>query len=425
MKRRGTCLLLGLMMLLSILPALAQASESAQVYSLPLSGLRLEAGEGWTVLTPSSLSEAAAFLSQLGVDPEVLAADYAANHTVLEVYLPGGPQVRIDAVATEDTAAWQSMAMMREADKASLLAGMDQAPRENVRWDADSPGYIRYDWTLEAGGTPVAFAGLATVAQGMLYTLTASGAELSTGSLHEANAMVLSRLTFLGSTLDPDEEIASIVLPRPVEDDGAVTPIAMVDFDGITYEETTSLVIQTLPNADLTLRTATDALRGRADEAGRHTFRVSTRRESLYTYTITAESEGRKASQLEIALDRQLTPEAKEDAYRRSAQQIETYGYGNLIGAPDAYAGRPITFRGRVEAFADLEGFPCALVYTENPGRGVWKSPMWVLLTEAIQLEKDDMRTVYGDLRGDTLPYTDMEGNDQVAPVVVGRSLVE
>lgn len=418
---------MGALLLTAVLLTAVPMTGNAAAYSFPYAGVRLAAddGFGWTVLAPETLSDAEsiAFLEPMGVDAKMLAADYATEGTLFEVYMPDGEQVRLNVARTAETEGWQDITLMSEADKNTLMESFSRAPYEHTEWVDTMPGYLQYDWTVMAGDTPVSFAGLLTVRDGALYMLVASGtAEVP--ALHTAAQTVAESLTFLDATVADavDEGGEGIVIPSPIEDDGKVTPIALENFDGITYDDTTKIAIRTLPDTDLVLRTATDALRGRSDGDGKHSFSVSTRRESLYTYTITAEAEGRSASEISLSVERQLTQDEQDAVYRRTAQQIYSYGYNNLIGAPEAYVGNAVTFRGKVGGFTDLAGFPCVLVYTENPGTGVWRMPMWVMLTEATTLAEDDMVTVYGDLRGDVLAYEDAEGGGE-APVVIGRSV--
>lgn len=414
---------IGAVMVALLVLALAPASL-ADAYSFPGVGLRLQPEDGWTVLIPDLLDEQADLLAQLGANTETLRADYAANHTIFEVYLPNGIQVSLAAVQTAQTAGWNATAYMTEGDKDFFASAYSQPPYEHAEWSQEHPGYMRYDWSLQAGGTPVSFAGLATVQQGVLYTLTAVGVA-DADALRAANEQILACVTFLGSTIGADAgETQTISIPDPIGDDGAVTPLALVDFWPIVYEDDTRITVRTLPEAEVLLRTATDMLRGRADAEGLCTFKVSTRRETTYDYTISSQAEGRTASEIPLTLERQLAAEAQEAAYRKNAKALDSYGYTNILGSPESYAGSPVTFRGNVNGFTDMSGFPCVLVFTENPGRGVWLKPVWVILTEAMELADGDIRTVYGDLRGDLFPYTDENGEEQQAPVVVSNSVV-
>lgn len=412
-------------LLLALLAGMGSAAL-AQAISFPYAGVRLQADAEWTVLTPDTLDAQTPLLEQMDADIDVLRGDYAANHTVFEAYLPEGIQVALTAVQTEDSRAWQSVAQMREADKETLTAAFGRAPYEDAGWSDRQPGYFQYHWTVQAGGIPVTFACLLTVQQGALYTLTASGADVPIEALQEANETLLERLTFLGNDMDAATAVTGQAsVPAPIPDDGIQTPMALEGFDVITYVDTTEIVIRTLPGAEVQLRTQTDTLRGKASEEGLHRFQVSTRRETVYQYTLRASIEGRTASEMAISVERQLTAEEQDAAYRRSARTIDNYGYGNLVATPEKYAGTAVTFRGLVGDTAELLGFPCVLVYTENPGRGSWRSPMWVMLTEPVQLAMDDICTVYGDLRGDTMAYTGENGEALQAPVIISRDITE
>lgn len=419
MKKGIACLLAAWLVLLSIPAGLAD-----MIYSFPEAGVRLTTQADWTVITPDSVEEHVTMLRQLGADPDALRADYAANHTVFEIYMPEGIQVTLNAVRTEETEAWGSTAYMDEAALAAFVEAYTRAPYEDTQWAEDAPGHLRCAWSLQAGGLPVHFAGLITVRQGMLYTLTAMSATRAADALHAANVAVWDDLEYLGADITASEAAASIAAPTPVMDDGITTPLALEDFSGVSYEDSTVIYLRTLPGAELMLYTATDSLRARANEEGLHKYTLSTKRQTVYSYRVTAQAEGRTISEIQISIDRQLTAEALELAYRRSAKPLENIGYSNIARAPEQYAGESITFRGPVGAeYAELGGYPCVLVYTRNPGRGVWSDPIWVMLTEAVSLEEDTMCTVYGDLRGDTMAYTDAEGAQQQAPVLVSRSI--
>lgn len=417
MKKLASCLLAALL-------ALCAAGSLAEAYSFPYAGVRLQAQTGWNVLSSATLDAQAASLERLGTTPDALRADYAANHTVFEVYLPEGMQVALTAVQTEQSAGWGELAAMSEAEKDVFANALYQLPYTNGGWSQEALGFFRYEWTLEAGGIPVSFAGLMTVRQGALYTLVASGAALPMDTLHEANLRVLDGLLFLGVTAgqaaDADTAVETLL---SIEDDGVTTPLALVDYSPVSYEEDTVLMLRTLPNAEVTLQTANDLLRGRADAEGMHRFRVSTKRVTVYTYTLTALAEGRRQSVMEVTVDRQLAPEAQMEAYRKAARQLSAIGYDRLYDAPADYGDEAVSFRGYVGGFVDVSGFPCALVYTENPSQGVWREPLCVLLTEPLPLEAGDIRTFYGDVRGDRLAYTDVDGTQAQAPVIICRSI--
>ena len=416
-KRRTAFILCLALMLLS-------QSALAASFSFPYAGARLSAPEGWTVLTPETLEDQADLLRALGADLEALRADYAASGVVFEAFLPGGAQVSLSVVQNERTEAWGSAAHMTQAQTDAFLEAYRHAPYANVSWVSDLPGYLRCEWTMQAGGRPVAFARLLTVRKGALYMLTAAGADMPFAALHAANREVLGALSFLDTDVSLQGDERKAQLPRPVADDGVVTPLSLVDFTGVSEADTTVLSLKTLPNAEVFLKTATDTLRGRADASGLHSFALSTKRETTYAYTLTAKAEGRAESRMDIEILRQLTGEARQAAYRKTARAIEAYGYEELCQRPKDFAGSAVTFRGRVAEIGDLNGFPCALVYTSNPGTGVWRNPVFVVLTEPLPLEAGDVRTVYGDLRGDLAPYDGGGDAPGSIPVVVCQSLL-
>ena len=118
-----------------------------------------------------------------------------------------------------------------------------------------------------------------------------------------------------------------------------------------------------------------------------------------------------------IEVRRELTGEARLNAYRKSASALEGL-YEKIVKAPSSYKGQAVTFRGKCAEVRDLNGLPCALVYSANPGTGVWKDPVWVLLSSAEALTVDSLYTVYGDVRGDALPVPEAE-DGALAPVVL------
>ena len=54
--------------------------------------------------------------------------------------------------------------------------------------------------------------------------------------------------------------------------------------------------------------------------------------------------------------------------------------------------------------FADYNGSPCALVCTNNPGKGVWTEPIWVILDKDTEVKVEDILTFYRVGEGLRLP---------------------
>ncbi len=420
---RKACLpfLLTLLMLVTHI----QPGFSASL-SFPDSGVLINSQEGWRLLTAETLEEEASFLAEKGIDKEHLRADYAISHVLFEVFLPGGERVRMTTLTTERTLAWHSTERMAEMDRVEFVNAFNKAPYGNAAWSRAFSGMLRSEYTVVAGGVLNGNALLLTLRAGNLYTLTSTGQGIPMEQLHKANEAVMNATVFLPPRPDSafSGETNAGVVPTPIMDDGVVTPIQLIDFSPVTTADDTTITIESLPNADVLVKTANDTLRGKTDIDGRAGFTVSTRRQVAYSYTFTVEAPNRKASRLQVFLERHLTEAAKEEVYRLSARTLESIGYKAIVESPGSHVKKPIYFKGSAAGFTDLEGFPCLLLYTANPTPDAWTHPIWVILQTAVPLKEGDIRTVYGELRGDTLPYTDADGNAGEAPIVVCRSLV-
>lgn len=397
---------------------------AAEGYSFPSAGVFVETQSDWTLLCPETLANQGDLLSRLGAREDVLRADWAAEGGVFDAYLASGAQVRLTCVDSDlPESVW-----MTDAQRQAFVASYDHAPYENVAFSEAAPGWLQMSWSFETEGATVRFFSLATVCQGALYRLTAAGAGLDAAALGEGCLSVLKNVSFLGTrlTLSAEEgDVADVTLPEPIADDGAVTPLSLPDFNGLSTQDIFTLTVRSLPGAELTLTTPTDSLRGAADANGLHDFTLSTKQTKVYAYTLAAKAEGRAASRMEIEIRRELTGEAREAAYRAGARAVDMSLYASVLAAPDKYAGQALSLRGKVVASRDLNGLPCVLVYSANPGTGVWRNPFWVLLRTTEQLEEGSIYNLYGDVRGDALPLP--EGTEtaeqSLAPVLVCHSV--
>ncbi len=401
--------------MLALLLAAAPAFAGGR-YSLPHAGVILEAEDSWVTLTPETLRGEDPFLLSLGADIAAMQADYAATGTCLEVFLPDGAQVRLSIASLPDGITAAEFGLMTQPEADALIAIYQRAPFESAAFISDPPGALTCEWLLDAGGTPLPCAYLVTVRQGALYTLSAMGAGLDAATLHAANREVYRALTFVGTRAEGTAAETAQALPAAIPADGVVTPLSFRDFTGVTETDLTTIYIQTAPGAEVTLKTASDTLRGRADDDGRHQFTVSTRRDSVYTYTAVVKAQDLKESELPISIERRLTGEALAEAYRRDAQLLSKIGYDRVVENPAEYQGRTAQVRGQVAAVSEANGYPCLLVLSVNQGRGNWTHPVWVVLAEPFEAKVGDTVSAYGELRGDTLPT---DGGD--APVLVGR----
>ena len=418
MMKKALCALCAALLLVP----LAAAAEN---YSFPYAGVRLQAQSDWTVLLKDSLDSQRDWIERMGADIETLRADYAANNVVFEAFMRGGEQVSLSVAETEETALWQGFERMTQAAIDAFINRYTHAPYTDVRWAKEAAGTLSYRWTMEAKGVEVPFARLTTIRQGALYTLTATGVGIGMEALEAANLAVFSALEFLGSRAAMPAgsgEPLTFTLPESIADDGIVTPVRLTNYSGVTYDDQTSIALETLPGTELMLQTQNDTLRAIANADGGQSFVLSTRRESTYVYTLTASAPGRSESRMSIPVERKLSPEAQEDTYRRGAMSVNARAYEQIASSLASYRDKAISIRGRVEAFAEVNGFPCALVYTSNPGTGEWRDPLWVIFTRPLDIEAGEMLTVYGDVRGDTLP-SNTNGGAVDVPVIIGRFL--
>ncbi|MDR0897119.1 MAG: hypothetical protein LBN04_04610 [Oscillospiraceae bacterium] len=289
---------------------------------------------------------------------------------------------------------------------ADLLAEGEGMP-EGAQPLAEAPGFAALEGAPEVAGIPTPCLWLYAAREGLIYRIELTGAPLP--RLHEAGIALAQGLTF---TDLPDFWPQAGAGFDPVADDGQLTPLALLDFTPETWLDETTLTLQTLPGAQVTLRTAADSLRATADANGLCRFTVSTRREQVYAYVLTAAAEGRTPTERGMSITRRLDEKALEAFYRQYAFPISRYGYETVLRNPGRVAGEAVTFRGRVEAVGASDGFPCLLLATNNPSAGVWQNPVWVLLAAPLQAEVGDIYTVYGNFRGDLI---------EEAPAVIGR----
>ncbi|MCL1796527.1 MAG: hypothetical protein FWG37_06515, partial [Clostridia bacterium] len=377
-----------LLIFLVVLPCFFTAALGfAGDYSFPAEGVGF-LGEVMLLVTPDTVMSQESSLITLGVNVEELLGDFLANQTLFAVFLENGACVALSRTITAETQLWGSVSRMSEQDKDAFLSAFSQPPfDEGAEWVEASFPAVKCGYTMEADGVPMLSSMLVTVERGTLFRLTATGKNLSAETLHTANLDVSQMTTFL-----PFDEAEILrdrvpVIPDMIPDDGLTTPLSLHDFSGVTTSDLTHIFIQTLPAAELLLRTANDTLRGRADAEGGHMFAVSTLREIEYSYTILATAEGRTQSAIDFTIERRIDDENYEAAYRRRAFQIDRIGYANI---KNAQVGTTIQLRGKVGDFSSLSGYPCVLIFTQNPRLGVWEAPLWIQLVVPFEpLEMD------------------------------------
>jgi len=135
------------------------------------------------------------------------------------------------------------------------------------------------------------------------------------------------------------------------------------------------------------------------------------------TFTFRARLKGYRDTEITYTLTRELTEKEGIALFRQKVIEPE---YEDLCAEPLEYAGKQFISRGKVVAFADYDGSPCALVLTRNVSTGVWRDPVWVVLGEEMDVAAEEIVTFYLVGEGQTLPadgqYT-ASGKEAEAPV--------
>jgi len=175
---------------------------------------------------------------------------------------------------------------------------------------------------------------------------------------------------------------------------------------------------ETEPNATVYIEGEGMNANVKANKNGAFSIRVFIDDEATRTFTLRAKAKGYKDGYQTITLTRKFTEREGIAKFRQKMQAVE---YDDLAKAPENYFGRKFSLRGKVMAFTDYDGSPCALVCVDNPHVGNWYGPTWVVLTGAEEIEVGNIATFYLTGEGLTMPaageYT-RSGKEAEAPVV-------
>ena len=154
-----------------------------------------------------------------------------------------------------------------------------------------------------------------------------------------------------------------------------------------------------------------------ANKNGAFSVRVSMEDAKTVEYLLRAKAEGHRETSASIALTRVLT---EKEGITRFRQKMVEPKYGEYAANYEKYDGRNIKFRGKVMAFTDYSGSPCALVCVNNVTTGVWKDPIYIILDPSVELAIGQVATFYYVGENQTLPasgeYT-VSGAEIEAPV--------
>ncbi|MGN0772357.1 MAG: Ig-like domain-containing protein [Candidatus Ventricola sp.] len=182
---------------------------------------------------------------------------------------------------------------------------------------------------------------------------------------------------------------------------------------------------QTEPEATVYIEGKGTNTNVKANKNGDFSIRVFIESEGSQTFALRAKLKGFAENRTEITLTREYTQREGIANFRKKMQSIP---YANLAKDPEKYAGKWFLYRGRVEAFTDFDGRPCALVCVDNVAVGEWKDPIWIVLSGEEGLEAGDVATFYLSGEGLTLPadgqYT-KDGSAAEAPVAEAKFVAE
>ncbi len=155
-----------------------------------------------------------------------------------------------------------------------------------------------------------------------------------------------------------------------------------------------------------------------AGKNGNFSIRIFMDEEGTQTYNLRVKAEGFAQNSQDVTVTRVLTEKERIAEFR---QKMISVNYNTLMKSPEKYGGKRFIFRGRVMSFSDYNGSPCALVCVDNPATGVWKDPIYVVLSAQEDVKEGDVRTFYMMSEGITIPvegtYT-KSGQEEEAPVV-------
>ena len=139
----------------------------------------------------------------------------------------------------------------------------------------------------------------------------------------------------------------------------------------------------------------------KANRNGAWSVRIFFDNEGTRTFTVRVKADDKRETSTQVTLTRELTEKEWVANFRKKMVEIN---YEQLVKNVQDHAGKQIVERGKVMEFADYDGSPCALICTENPGKGIWTEPMWVVMADAEGINVEDIITVYLVCEGLTLP---------------------
>ena len=195
---------------------------------------------------------------------------------------------------------------------------------------------------------------------------------------------------------DTAERMFSIRYEKPV----ARLTITEPETDTFTGENVT-IKGETEPEATVYIEGDGIKTNVKASRSGAYSARIAFPSIGTRTLTLTVKADGFTSASATVTLTREQTQKEWLSAFRMKMIELD---YADCEKNPQKYADKRFVERGKVMEFADYNGSPCALVCTNNPGKGVWTEPIWVILDKDTEVKVEDILTFYLVGEGLSLP---------------------
>ena len=195
---------------------------------------------------------------------------------------------------------------------------------------------------------------------------------------------------------DTAERMFSIRYEKPV----ARLTITEPETDTFTGENVT-IKGETEPEATVYIEGDGIKANVKASRSGAYSARIAFPGIGTRTLTLTVKADGFTSASATLTLTREQTQKEWLSAFRMKMIELD---YADCEKNPQKYADKRFVERGKVMEFADYNGSPCALVCTNNPGKGVWTEPIWVILDKDTEVKVEDILTFYLVGEGLSLP---------------------
>ena len=182
----------------------------------------------------------------------------------------------------------------------------------------------------------------------------------------------------------------------------AVAPLEITAPENTTFTGT-NIVLRgtTAANATVFIEAEGYKTNVKANGNGSWSARLYFDNEGTQTYTVRTKPSGYAEARVQVTLTRELTEKEWIAAFR---VKVIDPNYDDLAANVENYAGKQVIERGKVMEFADYDGTPCALICTNNPAKGIWTEPMWVIMEGETDIAVEDIVSVYLVCEGLSLP---------------------